>query len=224
MTPTEGMANLIRVVIAEDSVILREGLVRLLQDRGYDVVATVSDADGLESVVDDHNPDIVVVDIRMPPTHTNDGLVAAIRLRSRDPGLPVLVFSQYVETRYAAQLLAGNAKGVGYLLKDRVADVSEFLDALNRIAAGGTVLDPEVVTQLMGASRRTDSVNLLTPRERQVLQLMAEGRANTAIGATLHLSAGAVEKNVTSIFTKLGLAPSTDDHRRVLAVLRWLEP
>jgi DNA-binding NarL/FixJ family response regulator len=212
-----------RVVIAEDSVILREGLVRLLQDRGYDVVAAVSDAQGLESVVDELNPDLVVVDIRMPPTHTNEGLVAAITLRSRQPGLSVLVFSQYVETRYAAQLFAGDAKGLGYLLKDRVADVSDFLDALNRIADGGTVLDPEVVTQLLGASRRTDSVDSLTPRERQVLQLMAEGRANSAIGAALHLSAGAVEKNVTSIFTKLGLAPSPDDHRRVLAVLRWLE-
>jgi len=212
-----------RVVIAEDSVILREGLVRLLQDRGYDVVAAVSDAQGLESVVDELNPDLVVVDIRMPPTHTNEGLVAAISLRSRQPGLSVLVFSQYVETRYAAQLFAGDAKGLGYLLKDRVADVSDFLDALNRIADGGTVLDPEVVTQLLGASRRTDSVDSLTPRERQVLQLMAEGRANSAIGAALHLSAGAVEKNVTSIFTKLGLAPSPDDHRRVLAVLRWLE-
>jgi DNA-binding NarL/FixJ family response regulator len=223
MTTPDRTANPIRVVIAEDSVILREGLVRLLDDRGYDVVAAVSDAQSLESVVDEHSPDLVVVDIRMPPTHTNEGLVAAISLRSSQPGLGVLVFSQYVETRYAAQLLAGDAKGVGYLLKDRVADVSDFLDALNRIAGGGTVLDPEVVTQLLGASRRTDSVDSLTPRERQVLQLMAEGRANTAIGAALHLSAGAVEKNVTSIFTKLGLAPSPDDHRRVLAVLRWLE-
>lgn len=213
----------IRVVIAEDSVILREGLDRLLQDRGYDVAAAVSDAQALPSVIDEHNPDLVVVDIRMPPTHTNEGLVAAITLRSRRPDLSVLVFSQYVETRYAAQLFAGDAKGLGYLLKDRVADVSDFLDALNRIADGGTVLDPEVVTQLLGASRRTDSVDSLTPRERQVLQLMAEGRANTAIGAALHLSAGAVEKNVTSIFTKLGLTPSPDDHRRVLAVLRWLE-
>jgi DNA-binding NarL/FixJ family response regulator len=164
-----------------------------------------------------------VVDIRMPPTHTTEGLRAAIALRARHRGLGVLVFSQYVETRYAAELLADGSRGVGYLLKDRVADVSEFVDALERIAAGGTVLDPEVVTQLMGASRRTDSVDSLTPRERQVLQLMAEGRANAAIGAELHLSAGSVEKYVTSIFTKLDLAPSPDDHRRVLAVLRWLE-
>jgi DNA-binding NarL/FixJ family response regulator len=223
MTGSDRTTNPIRVVIAEDSVILREGLVRLLDDRGYDVAAAVSDARSLESAVDEHSPDLVVVDIRMPPTHTNEGLVAAITLRARQPGLAVLVFSQYVETRYAAQLFAGDAKGLGYLLKDRVADVRDFLDALNRIANGGTVLDPEVVTQLLGASRRTDSVDSLTPRERQVLQLMAEGRANTAISAALHLSAGAVEKNVTSIFTKLGLAPSPDDHRRVLAVLRWLD-
>jgi DNA-binding NarL/FixJ family response regulator len=223
MTGSDRTTNPIRVVIAEDSVILREGLVRLLDDRGYDVAAAVSDARSLESAVDERSPDLVVVDIRMPPTHTNEGLVAAITLRARQPGLAVLVFSQYVETRYAAQLFAGDAKGLGYLLKDRVADVRDFLDALNRIANGGTVLDPEVVTQLLGASRRTDSVDSLTPRERQVLQLMAEGRANTAISAALHLSAGAVEKNVTSIFTKLGLAPSPDDHRRVLAVLRWLD-
>jgi DNA-binding NarL/FixJ family response regulator len=216
-------ADALRVVIAEDSVILRDGLVHLLEARGHQVVAAVGDARELESVVDEHRPDLVVVDIRMPPTHTNEGLLAAIALRARQPGLGVLVFSQYVETRYAAQLLASGSEGVGYLLKDRVADVSDFVDALTRIAAGGTVLDPEVVTQLLGASRRTDSVDTLTPRERQVLRLMAEGRANAAIGATLHLSAGAVEKHVTNIFTKLGLAPSSDDHRRVLAVLRWLE-
>jgi DNA-binding NarL/FixJ family response regulator len=164
-----------------------------------------------------------VVDIRMPPTHTTEGLKAAIELRREHPGIGVLVFSQYVETRYAAELLAGGSERVGYLLKDRVADVSEFVEALNRIAAGGTVLDPEVVTQLLGASRKTDSVDSLTARERQVLRLMAEGRANAAIATTLHLSAGAVEKHVTSIFGKLGLAQSPDDHRRVLAVLKWLE-
>jgi DNA-binding NarL/FixJ family response regulator len=212
-----------RVVIAEDSVILRDGLAQLITARGHEVAAAVSDAVGLDAVVEEHKPDLVVLDIRMPPTHTNEGLVAAIALRRRYPDLGVLVFSQYVETRYAAELLADGSKGVGYLLKDRVADVSEFIDALTRIAAGGTVLDPEVVTQMMGASRRTDSVDSLTPRERQVLQLMAEGRANSAIGAELHLSAGAVEKHVTNIFTKLGLAQSPDDHRRVLAVLRWLE-
>jgi DNA-binding NarL/FixJ family response regulator len=213
----------LRIVIAEDSVILRDGLVQLLTIRGHEVVAAVSDATTLEAVVDEHRPDLVVVDIRMPPTHTNEGLKAAIALRSRHPDLGVLVFSQYVETRYAADLLAAGSRGVGYLLKDRVADVSEFVDALNRIAAGGTVLDPEVVTQLLGASRRTDSVEALTARERQVLRLMAEGRANAAIAAALHLSPGAVEKHVTNIFGKLGLAPSTDDHRRVLAVLKWLD-
>ncbi|HEX3823369.1 MAG TPA: response regulator transcription factor [Mycobacteriales bacterium] len=212
-----------RIVIAEDSVILRDGLVQLLTVRGHEVVAAVSDATTLAAVVDEQLPELVVVDIRMPPTHTNEGLQAAIALRARHPGLGVLVFSQYVETRYAAELLAGGSQGVGYLLKDRVADVGDFMDALTRIAAGGTVLDPEVVTQLLGASRRTDSVDALTARERQVLRLMAEGRANAAIATALHLSPGAVEKHVTSIFGKLGLAPSTDDHRRVLAVLRWLD-
>jgi DNA-binding NarL/FixJ family response regulator len=212
-----------RIAIAEDAAILRGGLAQLLTSRGHEVVAAVPTAVELEQAVDADVPDLVVVDIRMPPTHTTEGLRAAIALRSRHPELGVLVFSQYVETRYAAELLADGSRGVGYLLKDRVADVSEFVDALERIAAGGTVLDPEVVTQLMGASRRTDSVDSLTPRERQVLQLMAEGRANAAIGAELHLSAGSVEKYVTSIFTKLDLPPSPDDHRRVLAVLRWLE-
>jgi DNA-binding NarL/FixJ family response regulator len=203
-----------RIVIAEDSAILRDGLVQLLTMRGHEVVEAVGNATLLGAAVERHKPDLVVVDIRMPPTHTNEGLVAAIALRRSQPGLGVLVFSQYVETRYAAELLSAGSEGVGYLLKDRVADVNEFVDALTRIAAGGTVLDPEVVTQLIDA---------LTARERQVLQLMAEGRANGAIAATLHLSAGAVEKHVTAIFGKLGLAQSPDDHRRVLAVLRWLE-
>jgi DNA-binding NarL/FixJ family response regulator len=212
-----------RIVIAEDSVILRDGLVELLTVRDHEVVAAVSDATALAEVVEAQQPDLVVVDIRMPPTHTTEGLEAAIALRRAHPRLGVLVFSQYVETRYASELLAGGSEGVGYLLKDRVADVSEFVEALTRIAAGGTVLDPEVVTQLLGASRRTDTVEALTPRERQVLRLMAEGRANAAIASALHLSPGAVEKHVTNIFGKLGLAPSTDDHRRVLAVLKWLE-
>ncbi|HWB65565.1 MAG TPA: response regulator transcription factor [Mycobacteriales bacterium] len=212
-----------RIVIAEDSAILRDGLVHLLQLRDQDVVAAVGDPTALIAAVDEHRPDLAVVDIRMPPTFTNEGLEAAITLRGRHPELGILVFSQYVETRYAAELLASGSEGVGYLLKDRVADVSEFVDALTRIAAGGTVLDPEVVTQLLGASRRTDSVDTLTARERQVLRLMAEGRANAAIAARLHLSEGAVEKHVTNIFGKLGLAPSADDHRRVLAVLKWLE-
>jgi DNA-binding NarL/FixJ family response regulator len=186
-----------RIVIAEDSAILRDGLMQLLTMRGHEVVEAVPNATLLSAAVARHKPDLVVVDIRMPPTHTNEGLVAAIALRRAQPGLGVLVFSQYVETRYAAELLSSGSEGVGYLLKDRVADVNEFVDALTRIAAGGTVLDPEVVTQLMGASRRTDSVDELTARERQVLQLMAEGRANGAIAATLHLSAGAVEKHVS---------------------------
>lgn len=212
-----------RIVIAEDSAILRDGLVQLLTMRGHEVVGAVADATGLGDVVTSTGPDLVVVDVRMPPTHTNEGLRAAIELRAGNPAVGILVFSQYVETTYAAQLLASGSDGVGYLLKDRVADVNEFIDALTRIADGGTVLDPEVVTQLMGASRRNDSVDQLTPRERQVLALMAEGRANNAIATRLHLSAGAVEKHVTNIFTKLGLMPSPDDHRRVLAVLKWLD-
>ncbi|HVU73639.1 MAG TPA: response regulator transcription factor [Mycobacteriales bacterium] len=212
-----------RIVIAEDAAVLRDGLVQLLEQRGEEVVAAVGDAAALVAAVEEHAPDLAVVDIRMPPTHTTEGLQAAIALRAERPELGILVFSQYVETRYAAQLLAAGSERVGYLLKDRVADVSEFVDAIRRIAAGGTVLDPEVVTQLMGTSRRTDKVATLTPREKDVLALMAEGRANAGIASALHLSAGAVEKHVTSIFMKLDLAPSADDHRRVLAVLRWLE-
>jgi DNA-binding NarL/FixJ family response regulator len=212
-----------RIVIAEDSAILRDGLVSLLTQRGQEVVAAVPDADELIVAVERDQPDIAIVDIRMPPTHTDEGLRAALLLRARHPDLGLLVFSQYVETRYAAELLASGSEGVGYLLKDRVADVAEFVDALSRVANGGTVLDPEVVTQLMGASRRTDRVDTLTARERQVLRLMAEGRTNAAIAGQLVLSGGAVEKHVTNIFVKLGLAQSGDDHRRVLAVLRWLE-
>ncbi|HVX70085.1 MAG TPA: response regulator transcription factor [Mycobacteriales bacterium] len=212
-----------RITIAEDAAILRDGLVQLLASKGHTVVAAVPTAVELIKSVDADRPDLVIADIRMPPTHTTEGLRAAIELRSRHPGLGVLVFSQYVETRYAADLLTDGAEGVGYLLKERVADVGEFLAALDRIAAGGTVLDPEVVTQLIGTTRRTDTLDALTARERQVLRLMAEGRANAAIANELHLSAGSIEKYVTSIFAKLDLAPSSDDHRRVLAVLRWLE-
>ncbi len=212
----------LRIVLAEDSAVLRDGLVQLLELRGHHVVAALPDATQLEEAVEEHEPDLVILDIRMPPTHTNEGLLAAIAVRERHPALGVLLFSQYVETTHAARLLAAGSQGVGYLLKDRVADVSEFVSSLERIAAGGTVLDPEVVTQLMGANR-TDTLEALTPRERQVLALMAEGRANAAIAAQLYLSPGAVEKNVTNIFAKLGLTASTDDHRRVLAVLRWLE-
>jgi DNA-binding NarL/FixJ family response regulator len=212
-----------RIVIAEDAAVLRDGLVELLTRRGHQVVAAVADGDALRAAVAEHHPEVAVVDIRMPPTHTDEGLRAAIALRRDHPGLGVLVFSQYIETRYAAQLLAGRADGVGYLLKDRVAEVRDFVDALTRVAAGETVLDPEVVTHLLGASRRGGALDTLTDREREVLALMAEGRSNTAIAKSLFLTQGAVEKHVTSIFAKLGLPPSNDDHRRVLAVLRHLE-
>jgi DNA-binding NarL/FixJ family response regulator len=212
-----------RIVIAEDAAVLRDGLVELLTRRGHQVLAAVADGDALGAAVAEHHPDVAVVDIRMPPTHTDEGLRAAIALRRDHPGLGVLVFSQYIETRYAAQLLAGRADGIGYLLKDRVAEVRDFIDALTRVAAGETVLDPEVVTRLLGASRHGGALDTLTGREREVLALMAEGRSNTAIAKTLFLTQGAVEKHVTSIFAKLGLPPSHDDHRRVLAVLRYLE-
>ena len=211
-----------RVVIAEDAAILRDGLVQLLTDRGHDVVAAVSDGDALRAAVAEHDPDVAVVDIRMPPSFTDEGLRAAIAIRRERPAVGVLVFSQWVETRYAAELLAGSSSGVGYLLKDRVADVSEFVEALTRVAAGGTALDPEVVRQLLGASRRRDALATLTPREREVLGLMAEGRTNAAIAEQLVVTEGAVEKHVSNIFMKLGLPPSEQDHRRVLAVLTWL--
>ncbi|HKE72451.1 MAG TPA: response regulator transcription factor [Acidimicrobiales bacterium] len=212
----------LRVVIAEDSAVLRDGLVTLLAGRGFDVVAAVGDAPGLRKAVLDHRPDVAVVDVRMPPTHTDDGLRAAVELRREVPDLRVLVFSQYVETRYASELLADRADGVGYLLKDRVAHVGEFVDAVRRVAGGGTALDPEVVTQLFGATRKRDALAELTPREREVLALMAEGRSNTAIAGELVVSGRAVEKHVANIFTKLDLPPSDADHRRVLAVLRYL--
>ena len=216
-----------RIVIAEDSAVLRAGLAEVLDRRGHDVVAAVGDAGALRAAIERHRPDVAVVDVRMPPGYTDEGLRAAIALRRDHPGLGVLVFSQYIETRYAADLLetapGRGAAGVGYLLKDRVADVGEFIDALHRIAAGGTALDPEVVTQLIGASRRTDALRTLTTREREVLALMAEGRSNSAIAGSLVISDKAVEKHVGHIFTRLGLLPSDDDHRRVLAVLRYLE-
>ncbi len=219
------MSRPLRVVIAEDAAVLRDGLVQLLADRGFEIVAAVADADALRRAVTAaaEPPDVAVIDIRMPPTHTDEGLRAAIDLRRDHPEMAVLVFSQYIETRYAAELLASRSDGVGYLLKDRVAHVSEFVDALTRVAAGGTALDPEVVTQLLGASRRSDRLAVLTPREREVLALMAEGRSNTAIAATLVVSPRAVEKHIANIFTKLDLPPSDTDHRRVLAVLRYLE-
>jgi DNA-binding NarL/FixJ family response regulator len=212
----------VNVVVAEDAAVLRDGLVHLLTHRGHTVLAAVSDGEALQAAVDEHRPDVAVVDVRMPPTHTDEGLRAALAIRRVHPRVGVLVFSQYIETRYATRLLAGGAQRVGYLLKDRVADVGDFLDALVRVGNGGTVLDPEVITQLIGATRRADTLATLTPREHDVLRLMAEGRSNTAIATALFLSAGAVEKHITSIFAKLGLPPSDADHRRVLAVLRYL--
>jgi DNA-binding NarL/FixJ family response regulator len=211
-----------RVVIAEDAAMMREGLTGLLTDRGHQVCAAVADAGALLAAVAEHRPDVAVVDIRMPPTHTDEGLRAALDLRRNHPDTGVLVFSQYIETRYAAQLLAGDASGVGYLLKDRVADVAEFVDALTRVATGGTALDPEVVSQLLRASRHTDGLSTLTPREREVLALMAEGRSNAGIASAIVVSPGVVEKHVANIFGKLGLPPSEGDNRRVLAVLRYL--
>ena len=213
-----------RIVIAEDTAILRDGLAQLLVDRGHEVVAAVRDGDALRAAVAEHVPDVAVVDIRMPPSFTDEGLRAAIAIRRERPGVGVLVFSQWIETRYAAELLATSSSGVGYLLKDRVADVGEFLDALTRVAKGGTALDPEVVTQLFGASRRGDALAVLTPREREVLGLMAEGRSNAAIARRLVVTERAVEKHVANILTKLDLPPSEEDHRRVLAVLRYLDP
>jgi DNA-binding NarL/FixJ family response regulator len=210
-----------RVVIAEDAALFREGLVRLLQDRGHQVCAAVADGEALLAAATQHRPDVAVVDVRMPPTHTDEGLRAALELRRRHPGTGVLVLSQYIETRYATRLLAGNAAGVGYLLKDRVADVAEFADALARVAAGGTALDPEVVGQLL-AGRHAPGLAGLTPREQEVLSLMAEGRSNAGIAASLVISAGVVEKHAASIFAKLGLPPAEGDNRRVLAVLRYL--
>ncbi|WTP57416.1 response regulator transcription factor [Streptomyces phaeochromogenes] len=212
-----------RVVIAEDSALLRDGLAQLLQLRGVDVAAAVGDAEALLAAVAEHRPDAAVVDIRLPPTQTDEGLRAAVRLRADHPGTGVLIFSQYVETKYAEQLLGTNPGGVGYLLKERVVDIGEFVDALERVAAGGTALDPEVVAQLFGASRRTNALDTLTPREREVLALMAEGRTNHAVATSFGVSERAVEKHIANIFTKLGLLPSDTGNRRVLAVLRYLE-
>ena len=209
-----------RVVIAEDSVLLREGLTRLLAEAGHEVVAAAGEAEEFLREVGEHQPDVVVVDVRMPPTFTDEGLRGALVVRDQWPDIGVLVLSQWVEERYATELIAGRPHGVGYLLKDRVADVTEFLDALRRVAEGGSALDPEVVAQLLARSRHP--LDDLTPREREVLALMAEGRSNAAIADTLVVGGGAVEKHINSIFTKLGLAPGERDHRRVLAVLRYL--
>src|SRR3984957_6206483 len=216
------MTDPIRIVIAEDSAILRDGLVQLLLDRGFVITGAVSDPESLRRSVERERPDVAIVDIRMPPTFTDEGLRAAIDLRRQHDGLGILLFSQYIETRYAAELLAEDASGIGYLLKDRVADVRDFVEALVRVASGGTALDPEVVTQLLAASRRTDSISVLSAREKDVLSLMAEGRSNAAIATQLVISEGAVEKHVANIFMKLDLPVSQSDHRRVLAVLRFL--
>jgi DNA-binding NarL/FixJ family response regulator len=212
-----------RVVIAEDSALLREGLSRLLVEAGFDVVASVADGELAIRAVAEHQPDIVVLDVRMPPTFTDEGLRAALVIRGEWPGIGLMVFSQYVEERYAIELLAQQTRGTGYLLKDRVADVEEFVEALRQVGAGGTVLDPDVVAQLFARSRHTHPLAKLTAREREVLGLMAEGRSNAAIAAALVVGEGAVEKHVTNIFSKLDLLPADSDHRRVLAVLRYLE-
>ena len=212
-----------RIVIAEDSVLLRAGLTRILIDAGEDVVATVGDADELLLTIQRHQPDLALVDVRMPPTNTDDGLRAALVIRERWPQIGILVLSQYVEERYATELLARDTAGIGYLLKDRIADVSEFLGALRRVGSGGTALDPEVVSQLLARARRPGPLERLSPREREVLSLMAEGRTNPAIARELVVSDKAVEKHVSNIFMKLDLPPTEVDHRRVLAVLRWLE-
>ena len=212
-----------RIVIAEDSVLLRAGLTRILADAGEDVVATVGDADALMLVVRRHQPDLAILDVRMPPTHTDDGLRAAIEIRARWPQIGILVLSQYVEERYATELLASDTNAIGYLLKDRIADVADFLAAVRAVGAGETVLDPEVVGQLLARSGQQGPISRLSPREREVLALMAEGRSNAAIARQLVVSDGAVEKHVGNIFTKLDLLPTDEANRRVLAVLQWLE-
>ncbi|WP_431221091.1 response regulator transcription factor [Leifsonia xyli] len=211
----------LRVVVADDSVLLREGLIRLFDEAGLDTVGAFGDADTLLESLPDLMPDVVVLDVRMPPTYRDEGVRAALRIRREHPDIAVLLLSQYVEGTYAQELLASGDGGTGYLLKDRIASLDELKDAVTRVAAGGTVLDPQVVRQLL--TRRTDPLATLTPREREVLELMAEGRTNAAIAARLVIGVGAVEKNVTSIFQKLGLEDSGDDHRRVLAVLAFLQ-
>ena len=223
------MVEMLRIVIAEDAAVIRAGLAEILTDRGHEIVAAVGDAEALLAAVAEHKPDVAIVDVRMPPDHTDEGLRAAIAIRRDHPGTGILVFSQYVETRYAADLVSmrrgahsAAAGGVGYLLKDRVANVAEFTDAIARVAAGGTALDPEVVAGMLNAARHTSALATLTARERDVLALMAEGRSNTAIADQLVISDRAVEKHISNIFSKLGLPPSDSDHRRVLAVLAFL--
>jgi DNA-binding NarL/FixJ family response regulator len=211
-----------RVVLADDSVLLREGIARLLEDAGFEVVGQAGDPDQLLLKVRSYTPDVAIVDIRMPPTHTDEGLRAAKEIREKYPGTGVLVLSQYVEAGYAMELLSDSAEGVGYLLKDRISDVDDFRAAVRRVAEGGSALDPAVVSQLVGRRRRDDPLGELTPREREVLELMAEGRSNHAIADQLVVTERAIEKHVTSIFGKLRLTPAAEDHRRVLAVLAYL--
>jgi DNA-binding NarL/FixJ family response regulator len=213
----------VRVVVADDSILLREGLVRLLEEAGIEVVGQAGDAEELMRKVRAHKPDVALVDVRMPPTQTDEGLRAAREIRAELPEVAVLVLSEHVEVAYARELLAESAEGIGYLLKGRVADVSALTDAVRRVGAGGSALDPEVVSQMLGRQRREDPLAVLTPREREVLALMAEGRSNAAIAAELVVTERAVEKHVTGIFSKLGLTTSSEDHRRVLAVLRFLD-
>jgi DNA-binding NarL/FixJ family response regulator len=212
----------VRVIVADDSVLLREGLVRLLEESGFEVVGQAGDGEELMRKAKAHKPDIAIVDIRMPPTHTDEGLRAAIAIRQAMPDTGVVVLSEYLEEEYALELVAADAGGVGYLLKSRVADLDHFVDAVRRVAEGGSALDPEVVSQMVGRRRVEDPLAELTPREREVLGLMAEGRSNRAIAETLVISERAVEKHVTSIFSKLNLPQSAEDHRRVLAVLTFL--
>ena len=217
------MRQPLRVVIAEDAAIMRDGLTHILIHRGHHVAAAVADGPALLAAVEVHRPDVAIIDVRMPPTNTDEGLHAALSIHRRHPQIGVLLFSQYIETRYAAELLAGDPERVGYLLKDRVANVSEFLAAMDRVASGGTALDPEVVRQLIGVSRRASELAALTVRERQVLALIAEGRSNAAIAGILVITPGVVTKHIASIFAKLGLPPSDTDNRRVLATLRYLQ-
>jgi DNA-binding NarL/FixJ family response regulator len=212
----------IRVVVADDSVLLREGLCRLLEESGFDVVGQAGDGEDLMRKVGAHKPDVAVIDVRMPPTHTDEGLRAARRIRAEQPATGVLVLSQYVDEAYALDLLSESTESTGYLLKDRVSDVDAFTDAVRRVANGGSALDPEVVALLLGRRRREDPLDALTAREREVLGLMAEGRSNNAIAEALVVTERAVEKHVTSIFSKLDLPPTVEDHRRVLAVLAYL--
>lgn len=220
---TGDTASPLRVVIAEDSVLLLAGLTRLLDGAGFDVAATAGDATELLAAVEASQPDVVIADVRMPPTHTDEGIRAALAIRERWPAIAILVLSQYVEERYASELIGSNPGGVGYLLKDRVADVDQFIDGLRRVAGGGAALDPEVISQLVVRSRKVDPLAILSPREQDVLRAMAEGKSNAGIAQALVVGEGAVEKHISNIFLKLQLAPTDGEHRRVLAVLKYLE-